>query len=161
MINYKKLGISLVVPQLAGIIGSLFTVSAVPLWYATLHKPSFNPPNWIFGPTWIILYLLMGISVYLIWAINNKTVNTQKRYIKTSLKFFWVHLGFNALWSIIFFGLQNPALAFINIVIIWTMIIILIKRFWKINKWSACLLIPYLLWVTFATILNFSIWFLN
>lgn len=160
--NYKKLIISLILPQLAGVIGSLFTVSAIPLWYATLHKPSFSPPNWIFGPTWILLYILMGISVYLIWkALETTTDEDKKHYTKTSLWFFWIHLGFNALWSIVFFGLQNPALAFINIIIIWVMILILILRFWKINRWSAYLLIPYLLWVTFASALNFAIWFLN
>ena len=160
--NYKKLVTSLILPQLAGIIGSLFTVSAIPLWYATLHKPSFSPPNWIFGPTWILLYILMGISVFLVWRMLETTIDQDKKhYTKISLCFFWIHLGFNALWSIIFFGLQNPALAFINIIIIWVMIVILILRFWKINKWSSYLLIPYLLWVSFASALNLAIWFLN
>jgi len=161
--NYKQLSISLVVPQIAGMIGSFFTVSAIPFWYTNLNKPSFSPPNWVFGPVWIFLYILMGISVYLIWNKYNQIPkeNLQKIYLKTSLQFFWIHLFFNAFWSLIFFGLQNPALAFTNIMIIWLMIIILIKRFWKINKWSSYLLIPYLLWVSFASILNLSIWFLN
>lgn len=161
--NYKRLSISLILPQLAGIIGSFFTISAIPLWYTTLNKPSFSPPNWVFGPAWILLYILMGISVYLVWNKYSQTPNenSKKKYLRTSLQFFWIHLFFNAIWSLIFFGLQNPALAFINIMIIWLMIIILIKRFWKINKWSSYLLIPYLLWVSFASVLNLSIWFLN
>lgn len=105
----------------------------------------------------------MGISIYLIWNKYSQATqdNSQKTCIKTSLQFFWIHLVFNATWSLVFFGLQNSALVFINIMIIWLMIIVLIKRFWKINKWSSYLLIPYLLWVSFASILNLSIWFLN
>ncbi len=154
--NYKRLIISLALPQLAGIIGSFFTVSAIPSWYATLQKPSFSPPNWIFGPAWVMLYILMGISVYLVWQKikENKTV-------KGSLWLFWIHLFFNATWSIIFFGLQNPGLALINIVIIWLLIIALIIKFWKISKWATYLLIPYLLWVSFASVLNYFIWYLN
>ncbi len=154
--NYKRLIISLALPQLAGIVGSLFTTSAIPTWYATLQRPSFSPPNWIFGPAWITLYILMGISVYLIWQRieKNKTA-------KGALWMFWVHLFFNASWSIIFFGLQNPGLAFVNIIIIWLLIIALMIKFWKINRWASYLLIPYLLWVSFASVLNYFIWYLN
>ena len=148
--NYKRLIISLALPQLAGIIGSFFTISAIPVWYATLEKPSFSPPNWIFGPVWILLYILMGISIYLIWQKD-----------RSSTRLFWIHLFFNAIWSIIFFGFQNPGLAFINIIIIWLLIVILMIKFWRINQWSTYLLIPYLLWVSFASILNYFIWYLN
>lgn len=154
--NYKRLIISLALPQLAGLIGSIFTTSAIPVWYATLQRPSFSPPNWIFGPVWITLYVLMGISVYLVWQkieVNKKA--------KRAMLFFWIHLFFNASWSIIFFGFQNPGLAFVNIIIIWFFIIVLMIKFWQINKWSTHLLIPYLLWVSFASILNFFIWYLN
>ncbi|MFH0840775.1 MAG: TspO/MBR family protein [bacterium] len=154
--NYKRLIISLVLPQLAGVIGSVFTVSSISTWYATLEKPSFNPPSWLFGPVWILLYLLMGISIYLVW----QKIKENKK-VKAGMILFWIHLFFNAIWSIIFFGFQNIALAFVNIVIIWLMIIILIIKFWKINKWSAYLLIPYFLWVSFASILNYAIWYLN
>lgn len=154
--NYKKLIISLALPQLAGIIGSLFTSPAISGWYANLIKPSFSPPNWLFGPVWILLYILMGISVYLIWQKIE-----QDKKAKGAMRLFWIHLFFNAVWSIIFFGLQNPGLAFINIVIIWLLIIVLIIKFWKINRWAACLLMPYLLWVSFATVLNYFIWHLN
>lgn len=154
--NYKRLIISLALPQLAGIVGSLFTTSAIPIWYATLQRPSFSPPNWLFGPVWISLYILMGISVYLIWqkVEKNKTA-------KSALWLFWIHLFFNATWSIIFFGLQNPGLAFINIIIIWLLIIALMVKFWKINSWATYLLIPYLFWVSFASVLNYFIWYLN
>ena len=149
--NYKRLIVSLVFPQIAGIVGSVFTISAIPTWYATLQKPSFSPPNWIFGPVWILLYILMGISIYLIWQKEKKE----------TFWFFWIHLAFNALWSIIFFGLKEPGLAFINIIIILFMIIILMIKFYKINKWASYLLIPYFLWVSFASLLNFFIFYLN
>ncbi|MCF7835883.1 MAG: tryptophan-rich sensory protein [Candidatus Marinimicrobia bacterium] len=151
--NYKRLIISLALPQLAGIVGSFFTISSVSTWYAVLEKPSFNPPSWVFGPAWVLLYFLMGISIYLIWNNPQKT--------KCVVALFWVHLFFNAIWSIIFFGLQNPFWAFVDIIIIWLFIIVLMVKFWKISKWSTYLFIPYLLWVSFASILNFSIWFLN
>ena len=154
--NYKRLIISLALPQLAGIVGSVFTTSAIPIWYATLQRPSFSPPNWLFGPVWILLYILMGISVYLVWQKIDKD-----KTARGALWLFWIHLFFNAIWSIIFFGLHNPGLAFVNIIIIWLLIIILMVKFWKINKWSTYLLIPYLLWVSFASALNYFIWYLN
>ncbi|MBL7155079.1 MAG: tryptophan-rich sensory protein [Candidatus Portnoybacteria bacterium] len=154
--NYKRLIISLALPQLAGLVGSVFTSSAIPTWYAGLQKPSFSPPNWLFGPVWILLYILMGISVYLIW----QRVEENKK-AKGALWLFWIHLFFNAIWSVIFFGLHNPGLAFINIIIIWLLIIALMVKSWPINKWSAYLLIPYFIWVSFASVLNYFIWYLN
>jgi translocator protein len=148
--NYKRLAISLVLPQLAGLVGSFFTASAITSWYASLAKPSLNPPGWIFGPVWIVLYILMGVAIYMVWN-------------KNSLIFwlFWLHLFFNAIWSPIFFGLKNPGLAFADIIIIWIFIVVLMVKFRKINKWSVYLLLPYLLWVSFAAYLNYSIWQLN
>ncbi len=154
--NLKRLIISLILPQLAGAAGALFTAPAIPTWYAALQKPAFSPPNWLFGPVWLILYLLMGIAVYLIWQ---KITENDK--VKTALWLFWLHLFFNAAWSPVFFGLKNPGLALINIFIIWIFIILLLIKFWKINKLSSYLLVPYLLWVSFATLLNYSIWQLN
>jgi len=154
--NYKRLIISLALPQLAGIVGSLFTTSAIPTWYAGLEKPSFSPPNWLFGPVWIILYILMGSSVYLVW----QKIEENKK-VRGALWLFWIHLVFNATWSIIFFGLRNPGLAFLNIITIWLLIIVLIIKFWKFSYWSSYLLIPYLLWVSFASGLNYFIWRLN
>ena len=156
--NYKKLIICLGLPQLAGLVGSIFTVSAIPAWYAGLQRPTFSPPNWVFGPAWILLYILMGISAYLIWSAHAKAPARQS---KSSLILFWIHLFFNATWSIIFFGLQSPFWALLNIIIIWLFIIVLMIKFWKINKWATYLLIPYFLWVSFASILNYFIWYLN
>lgn len=147
---------SILISQLAGIIGSLTTMPAITGWYANLNKPFFNPPNWIFGPVWITLYTLMGISLYLVWIKNGK-----KKKHSNIIAFFLTHLVFNSLWSIVFFGLKNTSLALIIILILWTMIFTLIKKFKEINKSSAYLLFPYLAWVTFATLLNFAIWQLN
>ena len=155
-LNYKRLIISLALPQLAGTVGSFFTTPAISTWYTTLQRPSFSPPNWLFGPVWIMLYILMGISVYLIWQKVE-----QNKIARGALWLFWIHLFFNAIWSVIFFGLQNPGLAFINIIIIWLLIIALMIKFWKISRWASYLLIPYLLWVSFASVLNYFIWYLN
>lgn len=166
--NYKKLVISLALPQLAGLIGSFFTSPVVSsIWYKSLEKPFFNPPAWLFGPVWITLYIIMGISVYLVWQKveqnppSPKAPDGQGKTAGSALWLFWIHLFFNAVWSIIFFGLKNPGLAFLDIIIIWLLIIVLIMKFWKINKWSAYLLIPYLAWVSFAGALNYFIWRLN
>jgi tryptophan-rich sensory protein len=151
-----KLVFSIIICQLAGIIGSFFTSSSVSTWYTTLKKPSFNPPNWVFGPVWITLFVLMGISLYLIWT---KGIKTKKARI--ALILFGIQLLLNILWSIIFFGLKSPFYAFIEIIILWIAILLTIMRFYKISKTAAYLLIPYLLWVSFAAIVNFSIFYLN
>lgn len=155
-INYFKLMISILICQSAGFIGSFFTVSSVSTWYLTISKPFFNPPSWLFGPVWISLYLLMGISLYLIW---NKEINNKQS--KIAVKVFGLQLVLNSLWSIIFFGLRNPLFAFIEIILLWITIIFTIKYFYKISKKASYLLIPYILWVSFAAILNFSIYYLN
>jgi len=152
----KLLLFTIIISQLAGIIGSFFTASAIPFWYATLNKPPFNPPNWLFGPVWITLYTLMGISLYLIWIKG-----IEKPNIKYAVKSFIIHLAINSIWSIIFFGLKQLLLAFIIIIILWVLILYLIKLFAKIDKVSAYLLVPYILWVSFASLLNFAIWMLN
>ena len=149
-----KLIFSLLLPQLAGAIGAIFTIKAIPTWYAFLNKPSFSPPNWLFGPTWLTLYLLMGIAVYLNWIKKNKQA-------KFNVRLFFIHLFFNFIWTPVFFGLHNLFLALIIIIVIWIIIILMIKNFWKVNKISSLLLIPYLIWVTFASLLNYFIWRLN
>lgn len=154
--NLAKLIIAIVLCQMAGIIGSLFTFQAIPTWYADLAKPSFSPPNWIFGPVWTTLYTLMGISLYLVW--NSKTKQNIK---KEALSVFYAQLILNSLWSIIFFGLKNLELAFVEILLMWVLIAASIVKFNKINKTASYLLIPYLLWVSFATLLNFAIAWLN
>jgi tryptophan-rich sensory protein len=149
-----KFFLSLLLPQLAGAIGALFTVKAIPTWYAYLNKPSFSPPNWIFGLVWLILYLLMGIAVYLNWVKKSKQA-------KFNVRLFFVHLFFNLIWTPIFFGAKNTLIALFVILIIWQLIIVMIFSFQKVNKLSAYLLIPYFFWVTFACLLNFYIWWLN
>lgn len=138
----------------AGIIGSVFTTSAIPVWYASLFKPSFSPPNFLFGPVWTALYILMGVAVYLISESKGKKINQ-------ALGLFWFHLGVNVAWSYLFFGLRNPFLGFVWIVFLWFLIVAVAQKFYKINKQAAYLLLPYLAWVSFATYLNFSIWRLN
>lgn len=159
--NYFRLIVSLIIPQVAGIIGSFFTVQGIKGWYAGLIKPSFNPPGWIFSPVWITLYVLMGISIYLIWSAYDKASAGQRKKLKITFWLFWAHLFFNATWSIMFFGLKSAALGLINIAIIWVFILVLMIRFWKIKKLASYLLIPYFLWVSFASVLNFFLWYLN
>lgn len=138
----------------AGAIGSIFTTSAIPAWYATLVKPTFSPPNWIFAPVWTTLYILMGISAYLVWVKKNKNS-------KSALNLFWIQLVANIAWSYLFFGLQNPLLGLLWIILLWCLIISVIYKFSKIDKWAAYLLYPYIAWVSFAMFLNSNIWFLN
>jgi translocator protein len=154
MKDFFKLVVAIVLCQLAGIIGSVFTISSISSWYAELSKPFFSPPNWVFFPVWISLYLLMGISLYLVWKKGWKEN-------KKALSFFGIQLFLNALWSPIFFGLKNPLLAFIEIIFLWLAILLTIIHFYKVSKPAAYLLIPYILWVSFAALLNFFIFLLN
>lgn len=151
-----KLVISIVLCQVAGVIGGLFTASSVDTWYATLTKPSFNPPNWLFSPVWITLYGLMGIALFLVWR---KGFQTQG--VKGAIFFFGAQLALNTLWSILFFGLKMPLVAFIEILILWAFLGITLLRFRKISRLGGYLLLPYLLWVGFAAVLNFFLWYLN
>jgi benzodiazapine receptor len=155
-INYWKLIISIVICELAGAIGSIFTVNAIPSWYANLVRPSFSPPNWIFGPVWTTLYLLMGIALYIVWNKGFKIKNSKK-----AVGVFGVQLGLNTIWSIIFFGLNNIKLAFAEIIFLWIAILLSIIYFYRIDKKAAYLLVPYLLWVSFAAVLNFYFMILN
>lgn len=156
MKHIPKLIISIIGCELVGIVGSIFTFSSIPSWYATLNKPSFSPPNWIFGPVWTILYFLMGVSFYFIWQQGWK-----KKKVRTARNYFLVQLGLNFIWSPIFFGFKSPSLALLMIVAMWVLTILTIKKFYSLSKWSAYLLVPYLFWISFATILNISIVVLN
>lgn len=149
-----KLLLSLILPQLSGLIGSYFTINAIPTWYAHLNKPSFSPPNWLFGPVWLILYVMMGIALYLNWIKNTKQA-------KFNVRLFFIHLFFNLIWTPIFFGLKDTLFALYIIIMIWIFILVMIINFRKVNKISSLLLIPYLFWVSFATLLNYFIWKLN
>jgi benzodiazapine receptor len=153
--NMFRLVSSLVICQLAGFVAALFTTPAIPGWYASLEKPTFNPPSWIFSPVWIFLHLLMGMTLYIIWE------NLPKTEAKVAMVFFTVQLVLNILWSIIFFGLKSPMLAFIEIIILWIVILLTVIRSARVSKTTIYLLLPYILWVTFAAILNFFLWRLN
>jgi len=154
--NVSKFLISVLVCQLAGAIGSLFTAPSVPVWYAVLIKPSFVPPGWVFAPVWITLFFLMGVAAFLIWKRG-----TGEKGVFYALLFFDIQLGLNILWSYLFFGLRFPFYAFLEIIFLWLAILITILKFYKISRIAAYLLLPYIIWVTFAAFLNFSIWQLN
>ncbi len=154
--NVTKLFIAIVISEFAGIVGSVFTIPSISTWYAGLVKPDFAPPNWVFGPVWITLFVLMGIAAFLIWQKG-----LERRDVKIALGIFIGQLMLNTLWSIIFFGLHNPGIAFIEIIFLWLSIIATIISFAKISKPAAWFLVPYILWVSFASYLNYSIWILN
>ncbi len=151
-----KLIIAIVVCQLAGIIGSFFTASSIPTWYATIVRPSIAPPNWVFAPVWTTLFALMGIAAFLIWKKG-----LDRKDVRIALWIFAGQLVLNTLWSIIFFGLQSPGAAFIEIIFLWLAILASMITFCKISRAAAYLLIPYILWVSFAAYLNYAIWMLN
>ena len=156
MSNLLKLIISISVCLLAGAVGSYFTADSIPGWYETLNKPEFNPPNWVFGPVWTFLYILMGISLFLVWkeGPGNKKV-------KPAMLMFWVQLALNVLWSVVFFGMKNISGGLLVIILLWISILITILRFRKISAVAGTLLVPYILWVTFASVLNFFFYRLN
>lgn len=154
--NFFKLVIAIIVSELAGIIGSVFTTPSIAGWYASLVKPALNPPAWVFGPVWTTLFALMGIAAFLVWRKG-----LDRKDVKIALVLFVGQLVLNALWSIIFFGLRGPGGALIEIVFLWLAILAMIIAFAKISKTAAWLLMPYILWVSFAGYLNYSIWMLN
>ena len=156
MNKFLKFVISIGICLLAGGMGTIFTVSSIPTWYAALNKPVFSPPNYLFAPVWTILYILMGISLYLVWKKGIKTKKSRE-----AIYTFGVQLFLNAIWSPVFFGYKNIFLALIIIVLMLVFIIKTIVLFAKIDKKAAYLLYPYAAWVSFATILNFSVWILN
>lgn len=154
MNNTLRLIISILLPQVTGALGALVTISSVGSWYQTINKPSFTPPSWVFGPAWTTLYILMGIALFLIWKSNHPLK-------KQALWLFGIQLFLNGIWSPAFFGLESPILGLVIIVPLWIMIVVCIKVFFQVNKTASYLMVPYLLWVSFATALNASIWYLN
>jgi translocator protein len=153
-INYKQLIPCLLLPQLVGFTGAYATISSIKTWYITLNKPWFNPPNYLFGPVWNILYLLMGVSFYLVLQ-NNTATNSKAKWI------FGIQLFLNFCWSFLFFKFQMLGIAMIEIHVMWLSILAMIIVFYNINKTAALLQIPYLLWVSFATVLNTTLWYIN
>lgn len=140
------------VAEAAGFFGAFF-IGSIDSWYATLHRPWFSPPNWLFGPVWTVLYALMGIAAYLVWQ--------EGRRAKKALKLYWTQLAVNAAWTPLFFGLHNPALALADIVLLFILVAITVFAFARVRHTAAFLLLPYLVWTSFATMLNFAIWYLN
>jgi len=151
-----RLVASIIICQLAGFIGSIFTRSSIPTWYASLEKPSFTPPNWLFAPVWTILFLLMGVSVFLVWRDRSGSQRS-----RVALAIFAIQLVLNMVWSIAFFGFRSPLAGLIVILVLWIAILSTILNFLKVSEIAGILLIPYILWVTFAAVLNVSIFALN
>ncbi len=156
MKDIVKLLTSIVICQAAGIIGSLFTMPNIPTWYRSLTKPAFAPPNWIFAPVWTMLFLLMGIALYLVWKQGWNTPA-----VRGAMILFFVHLVVNILWSAVFFGLRAPLAGFFVIIALWFLILLTMINFSNVSKPAGILLIPYISWVSFASILNFMIYRLN
>jgi translocator protein len=152
-----KIIISIVVCVTVGFLSGFATQSSVKTWFLTLEKPFFNPPSWLFAPVWTVLYIMMGYAFGLVWSNNF----IDKKVLKNAMVIFGIQLALNALWSILFFGLCNPLLALIEIVLLWLFIYETIKAFKPISNLASKLLYPYLAWVSFASILNASIWWLN
>lgn len=142
--------------QAAGIVGSFFTISAINEWYAFLLKPDIAPPNWVFGPVWTTLFLLMGVAAYMVWRNSAAT-----RDARVALSIFVVQLALNTLWSLIFFGQKNLGGALIEIIFLWIAIAATVWSFSRVSKMAALLLVPYIAWVSFAAYLNYLIWTLN
>ncbi len=155
-INFFRLIASIIICQMAGVIGSFFTFPSIPTWYASINKPAFVPPSWVFAPVWTTLFLLMGVSLYLIWDRG-----LAGRENKIAVGIFGVQLFLNILWSALFFGLQSPLAAFVDIIPLWLAIVVSTVLFYRISRWAGVIMVPYILWVSFAAFLNYSVWVLN
>lgn len=156
MLDAVRLIASIIICQAAGALGTLFTMPAISTWYENLNKPSFRPPNSVFGPVWGILYTLMGISLWLVWRKGAGTPG-----VRAAVIVFFIQLALNAAWSPIFFGMKNPGAGLVVIAFLLITIVFTIIKFLPVSKAAAFLLVPYLVWVSFATVLNYSIWRMN
>jgi benzodiazapine receptor len=148
---------SIIICLLAAAAGSIVTVTGINSWYAFLNKPWFTPPNWVFGPVWTILYILMGISLAMVWGAWSE----KNPLAKTGLILFGIQLALNVAWSYLFFGLQSPLLGLVGIILLWIAILATVIWFWRIRRLAAILLLPYLTWVTIASFLNYYVFVLN
>jgi tryptophan-rich sensory protein len=151
-----KLVVSLTIPLAVGGLSGFATARGVAEWYPTLAKPSFNPPSWVFGPVWTVLYIMMGVAAFLVWRTG-----LDVHGVKIALIAFAIQLALNGLWSILFFGMQQPGWALVEIVGLWVAIGITTVLFWRIAPLAGGLMVPYWAWVSFATVLNASLWWLN
>lgn len=179
MKNFSKLLSAIAISEAAGAIGAIATAQSVKTWYATLAKPALNPPSWFFGPAWTTLFLLMSIALYLVWQNNWHVVRQLRMRTKkawnpiserlwsgdwqklNAIGIFAVQYILNIAWSFVFFGAERPDIAFFVLLALWFAIIHVIANFYRISRAAAWLLVPYLLWVTFAGYLNYAIWMLN
>jgi len=156
MKNGLKLLISLVIPQIAGAAGAFFTVTDEGSWYQQINRPSWNPPGYIFGPVWTTLYVLMGIALHLVWKADAAPALKRK-----AITLWGIQMVLNAAWSILFFGMHLIGVALADLILLWVAILLTIFAFARINKTAAWLLVPYISWVSFAGILNATIWMMN
>lgn len=154
-IDVVKLVVSIAVPLLAGFGSTVWTINSIPTWYASLNKPWFSPPNVVFAPVWTILYILMGVALFIIWR------SPRNRTRDTGIALFAAQLVVNVIWTFAFFGLQNTLFGVLTIVPLWILIAVTIYQFYKVDKWASYLLVPYLAWVSIATALNASVYLLN
>jgi len=177
--NWIKLVIALIIPILAGWIGSIVTLPSIDSWYSTLAKPALNPPAWVFGPVWTVLFLFIGVALFIVWKkgwqVRNQLFDDRNKSWNPWTRRFWsgdwqkaniiaifcIQLVLNVVWSYIFFGLHQPGLAFFELLALWFSILYLIINFYRVSKTAAWLLLPYFLWVTFAGYLNLAIWMGN
>lgn len=154
--NFIKLAFAAAIPLVVGGLSGFVTAQGVQSWYPTLIKPSFNPPSWVFGPVWTLLYLMMGIASVLVLQKG-----WESGAVKAALAFFAIQLILNGLWSVLFFGMRMPGLAFLEILVLWVAIGVTLVLFWRVTPVAGMLLLPYQAWVTFAAVLNGAIWILN
>lgn len=150
------LALCIAIPLVAGAIGSVFTIAAIPTWYATLQKPSFTPPSWAFGPVWTMLYILMGIALFLVVRNGMGTAP-----VRRATGIFAAQIGANALWSFLFFGMRSPLLGLFDIVLLDILVVGTILAFYRVSRPAAWLLVPYFCWLCIATALNTAVWVLN
>lgn len=144
------------IPLIVGGVSGLFTATGVESWYQTINKPSWNPPNWVFAPVWTTLYIMMGVALFLVWKSDSSEILK-----RTAITLFTIQLFLNFFWSFIFFGQQEIGWALVEIIAMWLFILLTIFAFANVSKLAAWLLVPYISWVSFATILNYTIWKLN
>jgi len=154
--NLVALIIALAAPLVIGGLSSISTISSIPTWYRGLSKPPWNPPDWAFGPAWTALYILMGVASWLVWRYG-----WDNRSVRVALRVFAVQLLLNGIWSVLFFGLRSPGIALVEIGVLWCMILATVVLFARRDLLAGAILVPYLLWVTFASALNWEVWSLN
>ncbi len=156
MHNLLRFVVSIAAPLIVGGLSGIATARSVADWYPTLRKPAFNPPSWVFGPVWTALYILMGIALYVVWRHG-----WERPEVRWAMALFAIQLALNGLWSVLFFGLRTPGLAFLEILILWLAIVATGVAFWQTSPKAGALMVPYLAWVSFASVLNGAIWLLN